>query len=276
MKRFNRPSGAVVIAGVALFVSLGGGAYAAVAGSVTHSQLASNSVWHANIGNGSVQVNNLGNGSVGHKNLQANSVWHANIGNHSVQNSNLASGSVQQNNLSADIQAELSKPAPQYGVANVLVSQGAAAPVVWATYSGALGSPVGTTVGGAVRFTCTQAQGPCKVSIAAAVLSGSTGTAHVHASVLITRDVTGSQPDTFCEYAQDADNSHTPATVSLVPMSTTAASIKTPLSMGVGGSLDCKAGQPYSPSVTDIWVPGGTASGGPSYYNVETTFQFVG
>jgi hypothetical protein len=86
----------------------------------------------------------------------------------------------------------------------------------------------------------------------------------------------GHQPDTFCEYAQDADNSHTPATVPLVPMSTTAASITTPLPMGIGGSLDCGAGQPYTPSVNDIWVPGGTTPTSPSYYNVETTFQFVG
>ena len=44
MTRFTRPSGATVIAWVALFVSLGGGAYAASAGSVGHDQLKSNSV----------------------------------------------------------------------------------------------------------------------------------------------------------------------------------------------------------------------------------------
>lgn len=99
MKKFTRPSGATVIAWVALFVSIGGGAYAAAAGSVGHNQLAPNSVWHNNIGKGSVKTNNLANGSVAHNQLTSNSVWHANIG----------TGSVQHNNLSAQIQSELAK-----------------------------------------------------------------------------------------------------------------------------------------------------------------------
>ena len=60
MRKLTRPS--TVIAGVALCVALGGGAYAASTipdGSVTHPKLAPNSVWHGNIGNGSVQLNNL-------------------------------------------------------------------------------------------------------------------------------------------------------------------------------------------------------------------------
>ena len=44
MKKFARPSGPAVIAWVALFASLGGGAYAAAAGSVGHDQLKPNSV----------------------------------------------------------------------------------------------------------------------------------------------------------------------------------------------------------------------------------------
>jgi hypothetical protein len=58
----RRPSGALVVACVALFVALGGGAYAATQiapGSITHADLASNSVWHADIGKGSVQMGNL-------------------------------------------------------------------------------------------------------------------------------------------------------------------------------------------------------------------------
>jgi hypothetical protein len=132
---------------------------------------------------------------------------------------------------------------------------------------------VGTTVGGEFRFSCTHAQSPCKVSIAAAVLSNTSGTANVHAQVLINRQETGGAPNTFCEYADNADNSGAPATVSLVPMSTAAASVTHPLGMGIGGSLDCNAGQPYSPSVTEIWVPGGSTT---SYYNVATTFRFGG
>jgi hypothetical protein len=62
MSRLRRPSGALVVACVALFVALGGGAYAATQiapGSITHADLASNSVWHADIGKGSVQTGNL-------------------------------------------------------------------------------------------------------------------------------------------------------------------------------------------------------------------------
>jgi hypothetical protein len=127
------------------------------------------------------------------------------------------------------------------------------------------------------RFSCSHDQGPCKVSIAAAVLSNSGGTTHVHAKVLIDRESQTGQPNMFCEYADNADNSGAPATVSLVPMSTGADSVTHPLSMGIGGTLDCKAGQSYSPSVTDIWVPGGPNTGNKnSYYNVATTFRFGG
>ena len=103
MKKF-RPSAGLVISLLALFVALGGGAYAA--GLITHGQLASNSVWHNNIGSGSVQTNNLKDRSVGHNKLKDNSVWHNNIGN----------GSVQKHNLSADVQNELAQhgtPGPQ-------------------------------------------------------------------------------------------------------------------------------------------------------------------
>jgi hypothetical protein len=62
MSRLRRPSGALLIACVALFVALGGGAYAATQiapGSITHADLDKNSVWHADIGRGSVQMGNL-------------------------------------------------------------------------------------------------------------------------------------------------------------------------------------------------------------------------
>lgn len=63
MSRLRRPSGGLIVACVALFVALSGGAYAAVTqlapGSVTHADLAKNAVWHANIGKGSVQMGNL-------------------------------------------------------------------------------------------------------------------------------------------------------------------------------------------------------------------------
>jgi len=62
MSRIKRPSGEMVLAWAALFVALGGGAYAATQiahGSITHRKLSGNSVWHSNIGIGSVKGNNL-------------------------------------------------------------------------------------------------------------------------------------------------------------------------------------------------------------------------
>jgi hypothetical protein len=97
VKKFARPSGATAIAWVALFAAIGGGAYAAAAGSVGHNQLAPNSVWHNNLGNGSVKTKNLADGSVGHKKLQSDSVWHNNLG----------IGAVETNNLSAGVQSQL-------------------------------------------------------------------------------------------------------------------------------------------------------------------------
>ena len=41
----------------------------------------------------------------------------------------------------------------------------------------------------------------------------------------------------------------------------------TPLSMGIGSTLDCGAGQPDATVVTEIWVPVG-------FYDVATTFAF--
>ena len=47
-----------------------------------------------------------------------------------------------------------------------------------------------------------------------------------------------------------------------------------PVSMGIGGSLDCGSSQirPASGAVTEIWVPAG--SGDTAYYNVWMTFAF--
>ena len=63
MSRFRRPSPALIVASTALFLALGGGAYAAASnvpnGSIGHAQLADNAVWHNNIKNGSVQQDSL-------------------------------------------------------------------------------------------------------------------------------------------------------------------------------------------------------------------------
>jgi hypothetical protein len=159
-------------------------------------------------------------------------------------------------------------------VANVFVSRGSAAsPTIWATYSAAMGSPIGTTTGGEFRFTCSPTQAPCKVSIAAAVLADTTGSALVYARVMIYKE-TVDGPEGFCEYADGSTNNSTPATISRVRMSTSVSSINQPLDMGIGGSLDCGSGQTSSNGIVkDIEVPSGP-NGSNAYYDVFTTFAF--
>ena len=80
----------------------------------------------------------------------------------------------------------------EYGVANVFVSRGGARPPRYATFSTALGSPVGSTTGGQFRFTCTQAQAPCKISWGAAVISSGPGRRPSFHEFLSTRNATTS------------------------------------------------------------------------------------
>jgi hypothetical protein len=157
---------------------------------------------------------------------------------------------------------------PEYGVANVRVDRGSG-PGIWATYSTTLGSPVGDSTGGTFRFTCSDAQAPCKVSASAAVLSGSTGGAHVYPRILIQTESLAGGPQTYCEYADGADNSNDADAIGRVPAST-APSTFPALGLGIGGSLDCGAGQTYPAGgvVQEIWVPAG-------YYDVFSTFVFA-
>jgi hypothetical protein len=159
-----------------------------------------------------------------------------------------------------------------YAVANVLVSRAGADPRIWATYSDALGSPVGTSVGGQLRFSCSAAQAPCTVSIAAAELSGQTGTALVYARVLIYKE-NGNGAENYCEYADSSTNSGTPARIDQVPLDTRAIAINDPLPMGIGGTLDCGSTQPYTGIVKNIWVPA-ASDGGTAYYDVWANFNF--
>lgn len=158
---------------------------------------------------------------------------------------------------------------PEYGVANVLVDRGSGASI-WATYSTTVGSPVGDTTGGTVRFTCSDAQAPCKVSATAAVLSSQTGGAHVYPRILIHSQSLAGGPETYCEYADGGDNNGALDAISLVPTSTSPSSFSPALSLGIGGSLDCTGGQSYPAGgvVQEIWVPAG-------YYDVQSTFVFA-
>ncbi len=157
---------------------------------------------------------------------------------------------------------------PEYGVANVRVDRGSG-PGIWATYSTTVGSPVGDTAGGAFRFTCSDAQAPCKVSATADVLSGSTGTAHVYPRILIQTESLSGGPQSYCEYADGADNSNDLDSIDRVPTSTSLSTFPV-LDLGIGGSLDCGASQPYPAGgvVQEIWVPAG-------YYDVFSTFVFT-
>lgn len=145
---------------------------------------------------------------------------------------------------------------PAYGIGSVLVSRVGAPATAWATYSTTLGSPVGDTTGGAFRFTCKAAQAPCALSTAASI-SGS-ATATVYPRVLIHKQEPSGGPSTYCEYADGADNDGN------------AEPVGSPLTMGIGGTLDCPGSTQAYPAggvVTEIDVPAG-------YYDVWATFVF--
>src|SRR5262245_30437801 len=72
----------------------------------------------------------------------------------------------------------------EYAVVSVFVDRGNG-PTRYATFSVALGSPVGTTTGGDFRFSCSATQAPCKISYGAAVISDQSGNALVHPRLLI-------------------------------------------------------------------------------------------
>ena len=166
-------------------------------------------------------------------------------------------------------------PALEYAVVSVFVDRGNG-PTRYATFSVALGSPVGTTTGGDFRFTCSAAQAPCKISYGAAVISDQSGNALVHPRLLIHKQsgAIANAPIEFCEYADGADNNAGLDQIPRVPSLQDAVSaLQTPLSLGIGGSLDCGSAQPYTPAVTEICVPAATATA-PAYYDVAATFAF--
>jgi hypothetical protein len=160
-------------------------------------------------------------------------------------------------------------------VVGVFVDRGSG-PTRWALYSVALGSPAGATTGGTFRFTCAPAHETCKVSYGAAVISDQSGNAAIHPRLLIYRqpDLAGNPPLTYCEFADGANNN---AGLAVIPrvrtMGEAVIAMQTPLSMGIGGSLDCDSGQPYTPEVTEIWVLPESA-GDSAFYDVTATFGF--
>jgi Collagen triple helix repeat (20 copies) len=156
-------------------------------------------------------------------------------------------------------------PAAQYGVATVNVKRGANS-AAWATYSTLLGSPVGDTTGGAFRFTCTAAHAPCTVSVHAAVLSASAGSAAVYPRVLIHRqDIDAPGAQFYCEYGDGSTGS---APLAIVKQPLTKTPTYTPVPVNIGGSADCGGADATAGNVNQITVPIG-------YYDVQATFVFV-
>ena len=50
--------------------------------------------------------------------------------------------------------------------------------------------------------------------------------------------------------------------------------MQTPLSMGIGWTLDCGSTQTYSPEVTEIWVPAAANGFSTAFYDVAATSAF--
>jgi hypothetical protein len=156
--------------------------------------------------------------------------------------------------------------AVEYGVATVNVSRGGAPATAWATYSTALGSPVGDTTGGVFRFTCATDKAPCTVSVKAAVLSHQHGTAAFYPRVLIYRqDYDSGGPEVYCEYG-DGSTGSAAATLTKQALSPTPAYVAVPIN--IGGSADCKGPDATAGDLNQITVPSG-------YYDVHSTFVFV-
>ena len=149
-------------------------------------------------------------------------------------------------------------PAATYGVGNINVSRGGAAASTWQRLSTDLGSPVGDTVSGTFRFSCSEAKAPCAVSVSAyATTSGVT----VYPRVLITKDsIDTGAPLGTCEYGDGSDNN-----AAVTALSNAAVAVP----LGIGGSLDCGSAQAYPANgvASTIEVPAG-------YYNVTSTLQF--
>jgi hypothetical protein len=162
-------------------------------------------------------------------------------------------------------------------VVTVFVDRGAVTgPTRYATFSVALGSPVGTTTGGDFRFSCSAAQAPCEISFGAAVISAQSGNALVHPRLLIHKEDGPGAPITFCEYADGANNNAGLAQIPRVPtLADAVTAMQTPLSMGIGGTADCVTGSPPAPpEVTVISVPAASNGTSTAFYDVGATFAF--
>jgi hypothetical protein len=146
-----------------------------------------------------------------------------------------------------------------YGIANVQVDG-----TTWATYSTTIGSPVGDTASGAVRFTCKNATDGCNVSLQA--YSTASGYA-VYPRIILEKEDNSDGAKLTCEYADGTNNEGGVADLT--------GSAQT-VDLGVGSTFDCgstvQTGTPAD-GVDHINVPG--ASGQGIHYDVFTTLTFT-
>lgn len=147
-----------------------------------------------------------------------------------------------------------------YGIALVNVSRGGATATTWGTFSTTIGSPVGDTASGVFRMSCSAAKAPCVISVQA--YSTTSGVA-VYPRLDISRQDTNNAPTGNCEYADGVDNNG-----SSIGVGNGVANV-TNVPLGIGGTLDCNAGQTYPTDgiATSISVPAG-------FYDIDATFVF--
>lgn len=199
----------------------------------------------------------------------------ADIRDNSVRSIDVRDGNLRAKDLRPGVVESFRKPGPQgeqgpagpagpqgepgedaqalpYGVAKVEVSRGGNPATAWATYSTTVGGPEGDTTGGTFRFTCSEAQAPCKVNVAAY----STGEGvKVYPRVMIQTESLNGGPQTYCEYGDG-------------PLSGVLTGTATDQPVHIGGSADCEGPVTTAGLVNEITVPAG-------YFDVTSTFQFV-
>lgn len=174
-----RPSPAMVVAFIALVVSVTGSAYAAVRittrnianRAVTHPKVANNAVWNRSLGRPAVRTVNINNRAIVHSKMGQNVVWNAqlgrpavrtiNINNGAVTSPKLANGAVQSNNLSQQLLAQINAISANAAQAVVNVPS-----VTAGQHSGAVGDQ-------GFFFSGVDAQGSAKLEGGQLVLHGS-------------------------------------------------------------------------------------------------------
>ena len=251
----KRVSPALVVACIALFAALAGGATAATVKLVTSAHIKDGSIGAVDLSKAAKSALRGQPGPAGPQGLQGVPGAQGQPGQPGPAGRKGEKGDKGDNGEDA--------PKPEYGVAAVSVTRGATTST-WARYSTPLGSPVGDTTGGVFRFTCNAAQAPCKVALSAAALSDAPAGAYkVYPRVLVQRagdPDAGSASQLYCEYGDGQ-------LASLTAQALTTSPTFSAVPVHIGGSADCGLESPAG-NVNEIVVPKG-------YYDVISTFAFV-